>query len=103
MSKKSVRLSVNVAKKIWKVKTVKMSKTVKVASHRSVPQKPLRSPAIKTREHVPNQPRHGKPADKGNAAKGATPEPEVVIKPIKWPAAELQHFREKLHGCTIWQ
>lgn len=86
MNKKSARKKVDRTKQIKKVKTIKRGKPGK------------------TIKQIPIKPRRGRHTDKVSDTQDFASEPEVVIKTIKWPAAAVKQFREKLqrlHDLTV--
>ena len=89
MSKTKVRHAVKVAPAKKPGKPVKANKPS--AAVKAVPSKGQQAAARKTPRAQP-----AKPAKVQKLPVVVAPEPEVVLKTIKWSAAELKQFRERL-------
>jgi DnaK suppressor protein len=95
MSKAKARKTVKAAKATKPAKPVKVHQPVK-ASKPVKMAKAVKAKAPQTVSRKPLRPQPGKRPHIQKPVVSAAPEAEAVIKTIKWSAAELKQFRERL-------
>lgn len=95
MSKTKARKVVRATKTTRPVKPTKAVKAVKAKAPKATTKAPHPN-ALKATKQTHSQRHHGKHLEDKNQEVTAAPEPIVVIKTVKWSAAELKQFRERL-------